>query len=78
MDLFAVEISLHVNVDGPAERIHDLSQALCKRARENSLNSEVDSPFAILAKENDIMWSGGMPNECTVIACISSEEVPKV
>ncbi len=51
-----------------AERIRDLAQALCKRARENSLNSEVDSPFAILAKENDIMWSGGMPDDCTVIA----------
>ena len=22
----------------------------------------------ILAKENDIMWSGGMPDDCTVLA----------
>lgn len=51
-----------------AERIGDLSDELCQRARENSLNSEVDSPFAILAKENDIMWSGGMPDDCTCIA----------
>jgi protein phosphatase PTC7 len=48
-----------------AERIDDLAQALCQRARENSLNTELDSPFAILAKENDIMWSGGMPDDCT-------------
>jgi len=51
-----------------SERIADLSQLLCERARENSVNSEVDSPFAVLAKENDIMWSGGMPDDCTVLA----------
>jgi hypothetical protein len=77
MDLFAVEISVarerrwsmgNSLTMLSAERIHDLSQALCKRAWENSLNLEVDSPFAILAKENHIMWSGGMPDECTVIA----------
>lgn len=39
-----------------AEQIGDLSKALCERARENSLDPELDSPFAILAKENDIMW----------------------
>ena len=22
-----------------------------------------DSPFAVLAKENDIMWGGGMPDD---------------
>ena len=26
-----------------------------------------DSPFALLAKENDIMWGGGMPDDTTVI-----------
>jgi protein phosphatase PTC7 len=25
-----------------------------------------DSPFALLAKENDIMWGGGMPDDCTI------------
>jgi len=39
-----------------AEVIGDLATELTQRARENSLNSEIDSPFAILAKENDIMW----------------------
>ena len=50
------------------ETLPHLAQALCEKARENSLDSSVDSPFAILAKENDIMWSGGMPDDCTVIA----------
>ena len=49
-----------------AETIGDLAQSLALKARENSLSKE-DSPFAILAKENDIMWSGGMPDDCTVI-----------
>lgn len=41
------------------ERIPHLSEVLVKKARENSLDSTTDSPFALLAKENDIMWSGG-------------------
>ena len=49
-----------------AETIGDLARSLALKARENSLSNE-DSPFAILAKENDIMWSGGMPDDCTVI-----------
>lgn len=39
-----------------AEVVGDLATALCNRAREHSVDSEIDSPFAILAKENDIMW----------------------
>jgi len=50
-----------------SQAIGRLAKALCDKARENSLNSSVDSPFAILAKENDIMWSGGMPDDCTVV-----------
>lgn len=42
------------------ERIPTLSELLVRKARENSLDSTTDSPFALLAKENDIMWSGGM------------------
>mmetsp|Transcript_9657 Transcript_9657/g.9315 ORF Transcript_9657/g.9315 Transcript_9657/m.9315 type:complete len:622 (-) Transcript_9657:180-2045(-) len=49
------------------EQISDLTKRLCDLARENSLDSSIDSPFAILAKENDIMWSGGMPDDCTII-----------
>ncbi len=42
-----------------AEVVSDLADALVQRARENSLDKMTDSPFAILAKENDVMWSGG-------------------
>ena len=41
------------------ESIPSLAEVLVKKARENSLDSSTDSPFAVLAKENDIMWSGG-------------------
>jgi protein phosphatase PTC7 len=51
-----------------AEVVPDLAATLCQAARQKSLQSDVDSPFAILAKENDILWSGGMPDDCTVIA----------
>jgi len=50
-----------------AEAVQDLAQALVERARENSLDNSTDSPFAILAKENDVMWNGGMPDDCTVL-----------
>mmetsp|Transcript_12041 Transcript_12041/g.17652 ORF Transcript_12041/g.17652 Transcript_12041/m.17652 type:complete len:622 (-) Transcript_12041:419-2284(-) len=50
-----------------AEKISDLAQRLTLRARENSLDNSIDSPFALLAKENDIMWSGGMPDDCSTI-----------
>jgi hypothetical protein len=42
-----------------SERIGELATELVHKARENSLDSAVDSPFALLAKDNDIMWSGG-------------------
>ena len=42
-----------------SEVIGDLAVKLCEKAREKSLDTTTDSPFAILAKENDIMWSGG-------------------
>ncbi len=51
-----------------AASIEDLAKKLVEVARENSLDNSIDSPFAILAKENDIMWSGGMPDDCTVVA----------
>ena len=49
------------------DHVQDLAKELCEIARGKSLDPSVDSPFAILAKENDIMWSGGMPDDCTVI-----------
>lgn len=50
-----------------AEKVEDLATQLCEKARENSLDKIIDSPFAMLAKDNDILWSGGMPDDCTVI-----------
>ena len=50
-----------------SEKVNELAVDLCTLARKRSLDSATDSPFAILAKENDIMWSGGMPDDCTVI-----------
>lgn len=49
------------------EHVDGLASDLCALAREKSLDKMNDSPFAILAKENDIMWSGGMPDDCTII-----------
>mmetsp|Transcript_16433 Transcript_16433/g.34523 ORF Transcript_16433/g.34523 Transcript_16433/m.34523 type:complete len:679 (-) Transcript_16433:221-2257(-) len=54
--------------DLSGQTIPKLAEILCQKARENSLDNSIDSPFALLAKENDIMWSGGMPDDCTVIA----------
>lgn len=54
--------------DISAQSIPQLGEILCQKARENSLDNTIDSPFALLAKENDIMWSGGMPDDCTVLA----------
>jgi hypothetical protein len=54
--------------DFPDESVQELADTLCRRARELSLDQKRDSPFAILAKENDIMWGGGMPDDCTVVA----------
>jgi protein phosphatase PTC7 len=53
--------------DLSSQSIPKLAQLLCEKARENSLDNTIDSPFALLAKENDIMWSGGMPDDCTVV-----------
>jgi len=50
-----------------AETVGDLAKTLVERARVNSLDNTKDSPFAILAKENDVMWTGGMPDDCTVL-----------
>jgi len=43
-----------------SEKVGSLATELCEIARESSLDSTKDSPFAMLAKDNDIMWSGGM------------------
>jgi len=45
----------------------DLAHLLAERAREMSLRHDIDSPFAVLAKDNDILWGGGRPDDTTVI-----------
>ena len=49
------------------EAVEALAQHLVTKARALSLDKERDSPFALLAKENDIMWGGGMPDDTSVI-----------
>jgi len=44
-----------------------VARALTAKAYEMSLSRTVDSPFAILAKESMIMWSGGRPDDITVV-----------
>lgn len=44
-----------------------LADRIAKRAQELSLDKSVDSPFALLAKDNDIMWGGGRPDDITVV-----------
>lgn len=39
---------------------------LVEKAREVSIDTNRDSPFAVLAKENDVMWGGGMPDDTSV------------
>ncbi len=51
-----------------------LAKQLASRARERMLDNDCDSPFALLAKENDILWSGGMPDDCTVIVMRTFEK----
>lgn len=46
--------------------MNDLVKRLVLCSREASIDTEKDSPFAILAKDNDILWSGGRVLACTV------------
>lgn len=50
-----------------ADRVDALAEQLVQKARLLSLDKNRDSPFALLAKENDIMWGGGMPDDTSVV-----------
>ena len=52
---------------GPCAAVEELASRLAHRAQQLSLDGETDSPFAILAKDNDICWGGGRPDDITVI-----------
>lgn len=47
--------------------MYDLAYKLVTVSREFSLDRKRDGPFALLAKENDILWSGGMPDDTSVV-----------
>jgi protein phosphatase PTC7 len=57
--------------DVSAKRIDGLAQTLVRRAREISMDKFADTPFSVLAKENDVMWSGGMPDDTTCSKFVS-------
>ena len=44
-----------------------VGRRLLRRRQELSLDRDTASPFAVLAKENDILWGGGRPDDITVI-----------
>ncbi|OQS05305.1 phosphatase PTC7 family protein, partial [Thraustotheca clavata] len=48
--------------------VEGMTKKLVKRAYDLSLDRTIDSPFARLAKENDKMWGGGMPDDITIIS----------
>jgi protein phosphatase PTC7 len=45
-----------------------MTRQLVQKAYDLSLDRMRDSPFARLAKENDLMWGGGMPDDITIVA----------
>ena len=51
-----------------------LAVALGEAAYTNSMDKTRDGPFAVLAKEHDICWGGGMPDDITIITAIVSSE----
>jgi protein phosphatase PTC7 len=45
----------------------ELAKILAESGLAKSLDKSVDSPFAILAKDNNFMWSGGIQDDITVV-----------
>lgn len=64
----AVDVPL-ADVDAAA-----LSNALLEKAVAEAYNKHRDSPFALLAKDNDIMWRfGGRPDDITVLVSLVTQ-----
>ncbi|KAA0166239.1 hypothetical protein FNF31_01465 [Cafeteria roenbergensis] len=59
---------------GDNDPMRGLAQALVKEAVTRSMDKTRDSPFATLAKDNDIMWSGGIPDDVAVVVGLVTEE----
>ena len=55
---------------GNKSAVQILAERLTNKAREYSIDTKRDSPFALLAKDNDVLWSqGGKPDDtCVVVA----------
>ena len=49
------------------KEVSAIAQDVVDAAVEAALDKSTDSPFAILAKDNDILWSGGRPDDITVL-----------
>lgn len=63
--------------NGGTARVQELAVALAKHAYDNSLNRLRDGPFAINAKENDILWKhGGRTDDITVLVGLISNTSP--
>jgi hypothetical protein len=57
-------------LSGESPSMQRLAQALVDEAMERSVDRTVDSPFAILAKDNNILWSGGIRDDVTVVTAL--------
>jgi protein phosphatase PTC7 len=47
--------------------IEHMVAKLAQRAQQLSMDKSIDSPFGLLAKDNNIMWSGGRKDDITII-----------
>ena len=58
------------NIANSKSAVQILAERLTNKAREYSIDTKRDSPFALLAKDNDVLWSqGGKPDDtCVVVA----------
>ena len=48
----------------------DIVDRVASVAKENSMNDMIDSPFAVRARENGMMYMGGKPDDITVVVTV--------
>lgn len=63
-----VDEEMLLDVVGAEPELEAMTKKLVAKAYELSLDRSRDSPFARLAKENDLLWGGGIPDDITIIA----------
>eukprot|EP01006_Ploeotia_vitrea_P049741 TRINITY_DN67371_c2_g2_i1.p1 TRINITY_DN67371_c2_g2~~TRINITY_DN67371_c2_g2_i1.p1 ORF type:complete len:678 (-),score=353.39 TRINITY_DN67371_c2_g2_i1:150-2183(-) len=49
---------------------HQVARQLAATAKDYSLDRMRDGPFAIMAKDNGTLWSGGRPDDITVLVAV--------